>query len=173
MIIDDEFVVIPPDTLTWNESTRKRVELSLNSCFRQKEMLDTFVVDNLTIYRLSSPSRKMLPCYAPIRNIDMPYFEDYLNNKVLSSDINLVCLPLCDGAHFQGYIVNKLTQTIVHVDSIKPNAARNPTSVKIAKKFFESEEFVTFKSLYSERVQFDSNTCGIWLIAGMSSYILG
>ena len=92
---------------------------------------------------------KIFPCYAPIRNIDMPYFEDCLNNKVLSSD--MVCLPLCDGA-YQGYIVNKLTQTIVHVDSIKPNTARNPNSVKIANKSFESEEFVTFESLYSERV---------------------
>ena len=30
----------------------------------------------------------------------------------------------------------------------------------------------TFEFLFSERKQFDANSCGVWLVAGMSSYLI-
>ena len=29
----------------------------------------------------------------------------------------------------------------------------------------------TFESIFSKRKQFDVNSCGVWLVAGMSSYL--
>ena len=50
--------------------------------------------------------------------------------------------------------------------------ADNPTARKIAKIFFKDQD-VTFQSLFSGRRQFDSNSCGMWLVSGIASFLIG
>ena len=45
-------------------------------------------------------------------------------------------------------------------------------SKKIAKSFFKSGIDVQYESFFPTRRQFDSSSCGIWLLAGMASYVL-
>ena len=42
--------------------------------------------------------------------------------------------------------------------------------ILLQKVLFEQKE-VRFKSYFTTRVQFDSNSCGVWLIAAMAAYV--
>ena len=65
---------------------------------------------------------------------------------------------------------------IIHIYSLGFKSARNPTSNLIAKILFEDglcETFASFESFFQTRRQFDSNSCGVWLVAAICSYITG
>ena len=83
---------------------------------------------------------------------------------------NFLCIPLCDGVHFQGYVADVCNKTIVHVASIRNNNSKNATSKAIATTLFDDEN-INFKSYFKRRVRFDSNSCGVWLVAGIASYV--
>ena len=59
---------------------------------------------------------------------------------------------------------------ILHIDSLRSNHADNPTSSSARNILFKEKE-VTFESFFKERMQFDSNSCGIWLVAGFCSFL--
>ena len=69
--------------------------------------------------------------------------------------------------HFQSYVVDACDKTILHVDSLRNN---NATSKEIVTSLFDDEGF-NFKSCFKRRVQFDSNSYGVWLVAGITSYV--
>ena len=62
--------------------------------------------------------------------------------------------PLCDGVHFQGYVVDVMKKEIIHIDSLRPANGKNPVSDIIAEVLFQQKE-VRFKSYFTTRVQFD------------------
>ena len=109
-----------------------------------------------------------MSCLSPIDGVGLPYFEKYLKPPEKK---NVICIPLCDGVHFQGYIVNVKELRIIHIDSLRWDHPKKPTSLQIAKILFENSN-PTFESLFSERKQFDANSCGVWLVGGMSSYLI-
>ena len=49
-------------------------------------------------------------------------------------------MPLCDGVHLQGYIVNIKEHKIIHIDSLRWDQLKNLTSIKIAKMLFENSQ---------------------------------
>ena len=61
-----------------------------------------------------------------------PIFEKYLKPPEKK---NVVCISLCDGVHFQGYIKEL---KIIHIDSLRWDHRKNPTSLQIAKILFEN-----------------------------------
>ena len=93
--------------------------------------------------------------------VRIPYFEKYL--KSLEKK-NVICIYFRQGVPFQGYIVNIKERKTIYIDSL-------PTSFQIAKMLFENSK-LTFESLFSERKQFDANSCGVWFVIGMSSYLI-
>ena len=130
-------------------------------------LLDTFTVDYL-LSKLSSPDVKVFVCMSPIDLTGLPFFLNYLKRPEKQS----VCvIPLCDGAHFQGYVADIKNKTIIHVDSLSNRPPENSTSLKIANILFDVEH-IKYSSLFESRRQFDSSSCGTWLSAGIASYIL-
>ena len=81
-----------------------------------------------------------------------------------------MCIPLCDGVHFQGYVVDVLKKEVIHIDSLRPANGKNPISDIIAKVLLEQKE-VRFNSYFTTRVQFDSKSSGVWLIAAIAAYV--
>ena len=81
-----------------------------------------------------------------------PYHEKYLKPENKS----VICIPLCDGVHFKGYIVSIKEHKTVHIDSLRWDQTKNPTSLQIAKILFENSK-PSFESVFSERKQFDTN----------------
>ena len=75
-----------------------RVEKSLNQCLRQNKQLDTFAVDHL-LSKLNSDICKVYACMSPVDRVGLPYFENYVKPN---DGKQLLCIPLCDGVHFQG-----------------------------------------------------------------------
>ena len=52
----------------------------------------------------------------------------------------------------------------MHVDSLQNDNSKNATSKPIAKTLFDDEN-INFKSYLKRRVQFDSTSCGVWIVA--------
>ena len=145
-----------------------RAEKSLNQCLCQNKQLDTFAVDHL-LPKLNSDICKVYACMSPVHRVGLSNFENYVKPY---GGKQLLCIPFCDGAHFQGYIVDINHNKIIHIDSLFWNNSNNRTSKKIAKSLFESGTNVQYDSLFATRRQFDSNSCGIWLVPGIASYVL-
>ena len=144
----------------------------LKDCDVRNKLRDTFAVDHL-LSKLNSQTVKVISCLSPVNNINLPYFANYIDSSSIS-DKEFLCIPLCDGVHFEGYVVNVMEQKIIHIDSLGFKHARNPTSSLIEKILFEDglcETFVSFESFCQTRRQFDSNSCGVWLVAAICSYI--
>ena len=154
---------VPPNKTYKVKETTERVTNNLDNCNFRNELIDTFTVDHLLSY-----SVKIMSCLSSIDGVGLPYFEKYLNPPEKK---NVICILLCDGVRFQGYIVNIKELKIIHINSFRWDHPKNPTSLQIAKVLFENSN-PTFESLFSERKQFDANSCGVWLVAGMSSYLI-
>ena len=92
----------------------ERVTNNLDNCNFRNKLIDTFIVHHL-LPKLNSDSVKIMSCLSPIDGVGLPYYEKYLKPEKKS----LICIPLCDGVHFQGYIVNIKEQKIVHIDSLR------------------------------------------------------
>ena len=60
---------------------------------------------------------------------------------------------------------------IIHINSLRCDQPKNPTSIQIVKTLFENSQ-PTFESLFLERKQFDTKSCGAWLVTGTSSYLI-
>ena len=71
--------------------------------------------------------------------------------------------------HFQSYVVDVYNKTIVHIDSLRNNNSKNATSTAIATTVFDDEN-INFKYYFKRRVQFESDSFGVWLVAGIFSY---
>ena len=52
-----------------------------------------------------------MSCLSPIDGVGLPHFEKYLKPPEKK---NVTCIPLCEGVHFQGYIVNIKEQNNPH-----------------------------------------------------------
>ena len=101
----------------------------------------------------------------------LPFFKKH-HKKSQIENKNFLCVPHGDGVHFQGYVPAVCNKTIVHVHSLRNNNSKNATSKAIATTLFDDEN-INFKSYFKRRVQFDSNNCGVWLVAGIASYAHG
>ena len=150
--------------------TIKRVRENLDRCQMKNELTDTFTIDHL-LSKLNSNATQVLSCISPIDGIGLPYFEKYLKPQQKAGKTYLL-IPLCDGVHFQGYIVDIKKSKVIHVDSLRWDAAENATAIKIAQVLF-GDSNASYESFYQSRMQFDTNSCGIWLVAGMCSFVIG
>jgi len=122
---------------------------------------------------LNTKSTHVFSCYTPNKtsNENSPYFEKYLKKFQRShKKKEILIMPLCNGKHFEGYIINVPKKMIIHVDSLKCNA-RNSVSLMISEIVYPEQAGVSFSSLFKNRKQFDSCSCGVWLIAGILSYV--
>ena len=57
-----------------------------------------------------------MSCLSSINGVGLPYFKKYLK---LPEKKNVICIPLCKGVHFQGYIVNIKEHKIIHIGSLR------------------------------------------------------
>ena len=125
-------------------------------------------IDHL-LEKLNSENVRVLSCTSPINWVGLPYIQKYLQKSHLC-ERNIFCIPLCDGVHFQGYVLDVLKKEIIHINSFRPENVKNPISDIIVKVLFKQTEG-RFKSYFTMRVQFDSNSCSVWLIAAVAAYV--
>ena len=155
------------DAISLSSKSVKRVETSLNLCLEKHRQLHTFTVDHL-LWKLNSNRCKIYACISPLNRAGLPYLADHLNTK---DEQQLICISLCDGAHFQGYIIDIDRSVIIQIDLLSNNKPENHTSQKITNLYFESNSSVRYGCLFKTRKQFDLNSCGAWLVAGFASHV--
>ena len=161
-------IAVNSEAVSTTTETTKRVQTTLTKCLNNNDLTDTFTIDHL-LRKLNSENVRVLSCTSPMVSVGLPYIQKYLKNPHICEK-NILCIPLCDGVHFQGYVVDVLKKEIIHIDSLRPANGKNPVSAIIARVLFKQKE-VRFKSYFMTRVQFDSSSYGLWLIAAMAAYV--
>ena len=162
-------VPIPVDSeaVSTTTETAKRVQTILTKCLNNNELTDIFTIDHL-LGKLSSENVRVLSCMLPIDRVGLPYIsKDFKKSHICEK--NILCIPLCDDVHFQGYVVDILKKEIIHIiDSLRPANGKNPILDIIGEVLSDQKEV---KWYFTKRVQFDSNSCGEWLVAVMAAYV--
>ena len=103
---------------------------------------------------------------SPIDGIGLPFFNKYLEKLQIESKNFYVFFSAT--VWISEAMLLMCNKTIVHADSLRNNNSKNATSKATATTLFEEEN--NYKSYFEWRVQFDSNSCGVWLVAGITSY---
>ena len=132
----DSFSAAPVDTeaISKCETSTERVKNSLDSCNFNNQLADTFSIEHL-LEKLNHDKVPTFSCLSPIDSIGLPYFKKYLKSTSIKQK-DILCLPLPDGVHFQGYLVNRKERTIIHADSPRWGTLNNPTSKCITQVVF-------------------------------------
>ena len=167
----DVIPVISVDTeaVSLCQNTNARVAKTLLNCDKRNQLTDTYFVDHL-LSKVSSKHVTVRSCLSPVEKVGLPYLKNYLNPNLLKNN-DFLCIHLCNGIDFQGYIANSKEKKIIHFDSLRQNSAKNPTSDEIATIIFGIVD-VLYEFYFTERKQFDANSCGVWLTAAITSFIL-
>ena len=90
---------------------------------------------------------------SPIDQAGLPYVQKYFKKSHICEK-NILCIPLCDGVHFQGYAVDISKKEIIHIDTLRPAMEKNSISNIISKVLFKQED-VRFILYFTTRVQFE------------------
>ena len=159
-------IPVEAESVSITSQTIKRICCSLDKCRDKNFLTDTSTIDHL-VSNLSLSSIGVLAC-SPIDGV-YQFFKKHLKKSKINNN-NFLSIPLCDGAHFQGYVVDVCNKTIVDVQSLRNNNSKNATSKAVATTLFDDEN-IKFKCYFKRRVQFDSNSCGVWLVAGIACYV--
>ena len=93
----DMTVDVPPDTVEINEV--------INLYETKGQLLDTLVIDQLMCSFVDNKCL-VFPTYSPYNGNMSPYYEKSIGKSELSTDVELLILPLFDGSHFNDYIVD-------------------------------------------------------------------
>ena len=51
-----------------------------------------------------------------------------------------LCIPSCDGVHFQGFVVDVLKKEIINIDSLRPANGKKTILDIIGKRFFPNRK---------------------------------
>ena len=100
-------IPVDAEAVSVTSQTTERVRCTLDKCRDQNFLIDTFTVEHL-LFKLSSSSIGVLACMSPIDGVGLTFFKKYLK-KLQTENKNFLCIPLCDGAHFQGYAADVST----------------------------------------------------------------
>ena len=73
--------------------------------------------------------------------------------------------------HISKVMSSIYSKKIVLVDSFSSRNPQNDTSERLRNIIFGKTTLINFESFYLSRKQFDSNSCGAWLISGIYSYL--
>ena len=103
-------------------------------------------------------------------------WEIYIGKNELGDDLEMVVLPICDNAHFNGYVVDIKRKTIMFIDSLYPRLKAGKRSIiqKLRETYFPGvdENCISCTSFVRTKVQFDGSSCGAWLVVGIVAYLL-
>ena len=161
-------ITVDAEAVLVTSQTTERVLCTLDKCRDRNFSTGKITVDHW-FSKLSSSSIGVLACVSPIDGIGLPFLKKYLRKSQIKNK-TFSCISVCDSVYFQGYVLDVSNKTIVHVDSLRNNNRKNATPAATATTLLDDEN-INFKFYFKQRVRFESNSFGIWLVAGIASYI--
>ena len=107
-----------------------------------------------------------------------PYYGKYICKHKISEKVEIILVPLRNGCHFIGYIINLQRKEVFYVDSMfPPKYGRRSIATKLINTYFPTESNkVTLSSFYEHRFQHDSHACGassttVYMHAGIMNLV--
>ena len=164
--------MIPADTVSFNDASRISILRQINGCETEGKLLNTHVVDQL-LSVFNSNTCFIFPTYSTVSGNMSPYYGRFRGKSRLDDAVELIVLPLCDGSHFNGYIVDLVNKHIVCVDSMyQPKYRKRSIGAKLRDTYFDAGVDITYTTYFEQRVQGDGHSCGAWMVVGMVAHIL-
>ena len=120
---------------------------------------------------LSSDRVYVKSCLSPTDKLHLLYYERYIRPSIVKNR-DIVMIPFCNEVHFTGYIIDVKNRHITLVDSFSWKDGKTKIALRLGEILFGGVN-VAFSCFYKSKQQFDSNSCGAWLVAGMSAYLKG
>ena len=106
----------------------------------------------------------IFPTFSTTEGHLSPFYGKYIGKKALGDDLEMIVLPVCDNAHFNGYIVDIKRKRIMFMDSLYPriNARMRSIIQKLRETYFHGvhENCITCTSFVRTKVQFDGFSWG-------------
>ena len=158
-----------------NEEKRLNMLKMINMCEIRGKLLDTRLIDHVLSF-FSRRDTYVCSASTPLMGKMAPYYKIQLEKlpEKLSSDVNLILLPLCDRSHFHGFAIDRKEKVITHIDSLyKRTTGRRSVSASLVETFFPGDDSVKFQSFYPKRIQTDGHSCGAWMVMGLIATLLG
>ena len=82
------------------------------------ELLDTSVVDQV-LSTFGSKQCCVLPTFMMEEGSGSPYYGKYIGGKKdINKHVQIIVLPLCNGVHFKGYVIDLRRRQIIFIDSL-------------------------------------------------------
>ena len=134
-------------------------------CETNGKLLDTRVIDQL-LSVFNSEECFLCPTYSTVEGQMAPYYGKHIDKLRINENAELILVPLCNGSHFYGYIIDLERKIAVHIDSMYPRrSGRRLIGARLIETCFPAESDISFSSFYECRVQFDGHSCGAWRVA--------
>ena len=122
--------MIPADTVSFNDASRISILRQINGCETEGKLLNTHVVDQL-LSVFNSNTCFIFPTYSTVSGNMSPYYGRFIGKSRLDDAVELIVLPLCDGSHFNGYIVD--------LDSMyQPKYRKRSIGAKLRDTYFDA-----------------------------------
>ena len=156
----DENVAIPFDCDILKPGRKNELINRVNSCEdRGQWLLSTLDLDQLLDILKEKDDVQIFPAYSPIEQRGLPLFASYVKLEKVVIDSKILVIPLCDGSHFNGYVVNLKNNEVVKIDAMNPNPMETPVYKGLRDELFDSTDDVKFHSYFPTKMQFDSSSC--------------
>ena len=107
-------------------------------CETTGRLLDTQVIDQL----LSIFNKRcfIYLAYSTVEGNMSPYYGKYIGQDEVSDEVELILLPMCDGCHFYGYIIDLKKKNIACIDSMyQPKPGKRLIDAKLKEMYFNAD----------------------------------
>ena len=143
---------MPADTAIVDNENRLHILKMINMCETNGQLLDTRVIDQL-LSVFNSEECFVCPTYSTIDGQMAPYYGKYIDKLRINEKAKLIFVPLCNGSHFYGYIIDLERKIGVHIDSMYPRkSGRRSIGARLIETF--SRQIQTFRSHHFTKVEF-------------------
>ena len=91
----------------------------INVCENNRQLLDTGVIDQLLSIFCNETVFVCLT-FSTIEGWRRKYYGKYIGKHKIGEKVEIILVPLCNGSHFTGYIIDFQRKESVYVDSMYP-----------------------------------------------------
>ena len=170
--VDDISADVPLDIDVFKAERTNELITRVNYCEDKGQWLNTLDVDQILQVVQEEDGVQIFPTYSPVDHEDLPFYAKYVKIEKVDISSRILVIPLCDGNHFNGYVVNLEKNEVVKIDSMNPTADETPIYKVLRNELFELTDEVCYFSYFPSKVQFDSASCSIWLVMGIVCYLM-
>ena len=141
--VNDISVRIPFDSDVFTPERKEELITRVNYCGDKGQWLSTLDLDQILEIVKEQDGGQTFHTYSPVDREDLPFFANDVKIEKVDISSRILVIPLCDGSHFNGYVVNFEKNEIVKIDAMNPAAGETTTFKALRNELFDLTDEVT------------------------------